>query len=352
MNAMNKSRRLLSAVAALSLLAAACGDDDDPAAGSDDATEGATVTQPEESAPVTQPEDSAPATQPEDSAPATQPDDGAGNGTPLDGESFKVGSKEFTENRILGQIAIKVLEDAGADVEDLTGLIGSATVREALTSGEIDMYWDYTGTGWVQILGNEPTGFPDDLYTAVAEADAENGVTWLDPAPFQDTYRLAVTSEFASENNLANMSDVADSGAELTLCAANEFINREDGLIGLEETYGVDFEVTELDLGLVFTQLGQDCNFGEVFSTDGRIIANDLVVLEDDENFFIPFNGVLTVRTEVLDANPAIVDLFGPVSEALDNETVTMLNARVDVDGESPDDVAQEFLEENGMISG
>lgn len=330
MDMMKKSRRLLLAVATLSLLAAACGSDADPSAGSD-ATTGVDATS---------------------ATTATQPDDGGGNGADLSGQSFKVGSKEFTENRVLGQIAIKVLENAGADVEDLTGLIGSATVREALTSGEIDMYWEYTGTGWVQVLGNEPTGFPDDLYTAVSEADAENGVTWLDPAPFQDTYRLAVTSEFASENSLANMSDVADSGAELSLCAASEFINREDGLIGLEDTYGVDFDVTELDLGLVFTQLGQDCNFGEVFSTDGRILANDLVVLEDDLNFFIPFNGVLTVRTEVLEANPAIADLFAPVSELLDNETVTRLNARVDVDGESPETAAQEFLEENELISG
>ncbi|MGI9015671.1 MAG: glycine betaine ABC transporter substrate-binding protein [Euzebya sp.] len=334
---MTNARRLLLALAVLTLLATACASDDATVATPTDDGGGDAATPADDGA------------TPADDG-ATPADDGGG-GADLSGQSFKVGSKEFTENVILGQIAIQVLQDAGAEVEDLTGLIGSATVREALTSGEVDMYWDYTGTGWVQILGNEPTNFPDDLYSAVAEADAENGVTWLDPAPFQDTYRLAVTRDFAEENGLANMSDVAGSDAEQTLCAASEFVNRADGLIGLEETYGTDFSVTELDLGLVFTQLGQSCNFGEVFSTDGRIIAQDLVVLEDDEEFFIPFNGVLTVRTEVLDANPGIADLFGPVSEALDNETITTLNAQVDVDGESPEDVARGFLVDNGMIS-
>lgn len=274
----------------------------------------------------------------------------------LSGQSFTVGSKEFTENQILGQITLQALQAAGADVSDQTGLTGTATVREALESGDVDMYWDYTGTGWVQLLGNEPSGFPEDLYSAVAEADLEeNSVKWLEPAPFEDTYRLAVPSAFAEENDLATMSDVTafaeENPDQLTLCAASEFINREDGLIGLEETYDVEFEVSELDLGLVFTQLGSSCNFGEVFSTDGRIVANDLVVLEDDEKFFIPFNGALTMRQEVFDENPQLADLFAPVSEALDDETVTQMNASVDVDGESQEDVARQFLVEQGFIA-
>ena len=256
---------------------------------------------------------------------------------------------------MLAQITIQALEDAGAEVSDQTGISGSATVREALETGEIDMYWDYTGTGWVNILGNTTEDVPEDLYAAVAEADAENGVAWLEPAPFEDTYRIAVKSDFASENGLETMSDAVefleanpDQGA---VCAASEFINRDDGLPGLEQAYGFEFtEVVELDLNLIYTQVGDTCAFGEVFSTDGRIITNDLTILEDDMDFFVEYRGALTLRQETLDEFPAIADIMAPVSEALTDEVITGLNAQVDVDGEQPEDVAAEFLEAEGLL--
>jgi osmoprotectant transport system substrate-binding protein len=275
----------------------------------------------------------------------------------LSGASFDVGSKEFTESIVLGQITAQALAAAGADVSDQTGLTGSATVREALVSDEIDMYWEYTGTGWVNILGNTTEDLPEDLYEAVAEADAEqNDVAWLEPAPLNDTYRIAVTQEFAEENDLETMSDAAefiqanpDQGA---VCAASEFINRDDGLPGLEEAYGFEFSnVVELDLGLIYTQIGDTCEFGEVFSTDGRIVANDLAVLEDDKDFFIPYHAALTMRQETLDEHPQLAELFAPISDALTNEVITELNAAVDVEGETAEAVAEEFLRSNGFIS-
>lgn len=271
--------------------------------------------------------------------------------------SFDVGSKEFTESVVLGQIAAQALEAAGADVNAKTGISGSATVREALVSDEIDMYWEYTGTGWVNILGNTTEDVPDDLYSAVAKADAEkNGVAWLEPAPMNDTYRIATTKEFAEKNGIKTMSDVAEfvqsNPDQAAVCAASEFINRDDGLPGLQEAYGFKFsEVVELDLGLIYTQIGDTCPFGEVFSTDGRIVANDLAVIEDDKNFFIEYNAALTMRQETLDANPQLAELFAPISEALTNEVITELNAAVDVDGETPEAVAEEFLRSNGFIS-
>lgn len=274
----------------------------------------------------------------------------------LSGASFDIGSKEFTESIVLGQIAAQALEAAGADVSDKTGISGSATVREALVSDEIDMYWEYTGTGWVNILGNTTEELPDDLYQAVAEADSEkNQVAWLEPAPMNDTYRIATTQEFAAENDLETTSDAAefvaanpDQGA---VCAASEFINRDDGLPGLQEAYDFEFsKVVELDLGLIYTQIGDTCPFGEVFSTDGRIVANDLVVLEDDEEFFIDYNAALTMREETLEEFPQLAELFAPISEALTNDVITQLNANVDVDGETAEAVAEEFLRSNGFI--
>ncbi|RJN32599.1 ABC transporter substrate-binding protein [Nesterenkonia natronophila] len=276
------------------------------------------------------------------------------NGGELAGETFTVGSKEFTESYVLGYISALLLEDAGAETVDQTGISGTATVRAALESEEIDLYWDYTGTGWVDILGNTTEDLPDDLYQAVAEADEENGIAWLEPANFENTYRIATTESFASEQGLSTMTEAADyineNPDENGLCAASEFINRDDGLPGLEEAYDVDFDAVELDLNLIYPQVGDSCEFGEVFSTDARIEANDLIVLDDDQDFFVPYEGALTLRQETLDEHPAIEELHQPVSEALTDEVVMELNGRVDTGGEDPRDVAEDWLMEQGFI--
>ena len=281
---------------------------------------------------------------------------GAGSGDEeLAGASLTVGSKEFTESILLGKITAMALEDAGAEVEDQTGISGSATVREALESEDIDIYWDYTGTGWVNILGNSPTELPEDLYEAVSTADAENGIAWLEPAPFENAYAIAVTSQFAEENDVTTMSDAVEyieqNPDDGVICAASEFINRDDGLPGLEEAYDTEFtSVNELDFNLIFTQIGESCTFGEVTTTEGRITSQDLQILEDDKDFFLEYRGVPTLRQETLDEYPAIAEILAPISEALTNEVITELNSKVDVEGEQPQDVAEEWLESEGLL--
>ncbi|CAN5637843.1 MAG: glycine betaine ABC transporter substrate-binding protein [Chloroflexi bacterium] len=292
------------------------------------------------------------------SAPASA---GAG-GTDLSGVEFTVGSKEFTEQLILGQITIQVLEAAGATVTDETGLVGSPVVREALVAGNIDMYWEYTGTGWITHLGNEaPVAGAEAQYDAVAEADAENDIAWLEPAPFNNTYAIAAATAMADELGLATLTDLAayagENPDETTICAAAEFLARDDGLPGLEAAYGFevpDSSLSELELGLIppLVAEGDPCVFGELFATDARIVSLDLTILEDDQEFFPSYLPALNVRQEVLDANPGLADLFAPVAAALDNDTMTALNAQVDIDGEEPADVARAFLEENGLLGG
>ncbi len=297
---------------------------------------------------------------PDTSAPASTTagvDTTSGAGGDLSGASFVVGSKEFTEQLILGQITKQVLENAGATVEDQTGLVGSQVVREALVSGEIDMYWEYTGTGWITHLGNTtPVAGSEEQFVAVRDADASSGIVWLDPAPFNNTYAIALASEKATELGLTTVSDLAtyagENPAEATLCGAAEFLGRDDGLPGLEAAYGMTFaNVSELELGLVYTSIdqGDPCVFGEVFATDGRIAALDLTVLEDDESFFPSYLPSLNVRQEVFEAYPQLADLFAPVAEALDTATMQRLNAMVDVDGLEPSDVATQFLTEMGL---
>lgn len=148
---------------------------------------------------------------PEDVAQGWLDDNPIDDGIDLSGASLTVGSKEFTEQLILGHLTKLALEEAGADVNDQIGLVGSTTVREALTSGEIDLYWEYLGTGWVTYLGNEE-GIPDvqEQYEAVRDADVDNGVSWLEPTPFNNTYAIAMTDENADELGISSISEIMD----------------------------------------------------------------------------------------------------------------------------------------------
>jgi osmoprotectant transport system substrate-binding protein len=285
----------------------------------------------------------------------------AGQKVDLSGLEVAVGSKEFTEQKILGQIALQALEAAGATVTDRTGLAGTDAARAALTSGEIDAYWEYTGTGWIIHLGHtEPLADSRKQYEAVAEEDlAKNHIQWLQPAPANNSYAIAVRSEAAGVLGVTNLSSLAVL-AELrpedtTLCAASQFLTRDDGLPGMEKAYNFEFpndNIVKTQEGEIYRAIdeGGKCNFGEVFVTDGRVRAFDLEILEDDKQFFPIYNPSLTVREEVMNEYPGISDVFAPISEQLDNETLQELNAAVDVHGQSAEDVAQQFLRENGLL--
>ena len=279
----------------------------------------------------------------------------------LSGLEITVGSKEFTEQLILGQIAIQALEARGATVDDRSGLAGTDAARQALTSGEIDTYWEYTGTAWITHLGHEQP-IPDgrEQYEAVAEEDlAENQIRWLEPAPANNSFAIAVRSEAAEVLGVETISGFAALSElrpeDATLCAADEFLSREDGLPGMEKAYDFDLpdaNIIETEEGRIYESIddGDKCNFGEVFETDGRIKALDLTLLEDDKRFFPIYNPSLSVREEVMDKHPGIADVFAPISEKLDNETLRDMNAAVAVDGESEQDVARRFLRENGAL--
>ena len=283
-----------------------------------------------------------------------------GGAPALEGAKLTVGSKEFTEQLILGQMTVALLENAGADVEDQTGLAGSVAARKALESGEIDMYWEYTGTNWLTYL-KKTKPLPDARaqYQAVAKAETANDITLLDPAPANNTYAFAVREEAAQQLGVAKISDFAtlveQRPDDATLCVGEEFTARDDGLPGVEKTYGFEFPpdgVTKVDEGIIYTEVdkGDKCNFGEVFITDGRIAANKLTVIEDDKNFFPKYNPALNVRAQVLQKYPQIAELVNPVAAKLDDATMQKLNAQVDVDGLPEDEVARQWLEENGFL--
>ncbi|MQA61127.1 MAG: glycine/betaine ABC transporter substrate-binding protein [Actinophytocola sp.] len=279
----------------------------------------------------------------------------------LSGVEVTVGGKEFTEQLILCEVTAQALESAGAKVERSCGMSGSSTVRSALTSGDVDLYWEYTGTGWITHLGEtKAIADPTELYQTVAEADEkQNSIVWLEPSPANNTYAVAASKEQADKLGVSTLSDYAklaksDAGAA-DFCGAAEFFGRDDGWPGLQDAYGFKLpkgNVSELAAGAIYNSIdkAKPCAFGEVFATDGRIAALDLVVLEDDKKFFTAYNPSVTIRKEALDTNPAIADVLAPVAEALTDETLQALNAEVDVDGATPEKTAKEWLTKEGFV--
>jgi osmoprotectant transport system substrate-binding protein len=282
----------------------------------------------------------------------------------LDGATIAVGSKNFTENILLGKIALIMLKADGADVQDLTNIPGSASARQAHLEGEIDAMWEYTGTGWLVYLGEEKA-IPDEQgqYEAVRDEDKkQNDLDWLPPAPMNNTYGFAVTKKVADKYGITKLSQLAQvPPAERTFCVESEFQNRQDGLPGMLEKYGIplgspdgvpDSNIQLYQTGAIYDATAKGrCNFGEVFTTDGRILALDLQVLEDDKAYFPKYNVSLVVRDDLMKQYPQIADLMAPVTEKLTDDVLIKLNAEIDVDGKEPTDVAEEWLRSEGFIS-
>ncbi|MGQ1837693.1 glycine betaine ABC transporter substrate-binding protein [Kocuria turfanensis] len=277
-----------------------------------------------------------------------------------EGTEVKVTSKNFTEQLILGKIAVLAVEAAGFETEDLTNVPGSQPVRELMLSGGADLTVEYTGTAWLTFLGHEK-GIPDqqEQWQAVHDEDLGNGLTWGAPAALNNTYAMAVRSEYAEAHGLQTVSDIAELPvAERTFCVEAEFNSRSDGLTPLLAHYGLDrgSEVPEDNIGIYDTGAiysatdSGECNFGEVFSTDGRIPALDLTVLEDDRQFFPAYNAAPVFGTDLLQRFPALEQVLEPISQALTDDVMQELNRQVDVDGRDPADVAYEWMLSEGFI--
>jgi osmoprotectant transport system substrate-binding protein len=279
----------------------------------------------------------------------------------LSGTTVRFGSKDFTEQLVLGQIAKQSLEAAGATVELTEDLPSPAGPRDAILAGELDAAWEYTGTAWINYLDNaQPIDDPMEQWQSVKDQDAEeNDIFWTEPAPFDDTYGIATNQQFAQENDLSTLQDVADfvdtNPDEATFCLDATFESRDDGLPRFEETYGVEWpdnNLTVQDFGVIYqsTADGNPCNFGEVFTTDGRIAGLDLALMEDTESAFISYLSAVMMPTSFNEDNPDLAELFPMVTAPLDEARMTELNAAVDVDGEFPEDVATQYLQDEGFI--
>ncbi|MGW0833441.1 glycine betaine ABC transporter substrate-binding protein [Streptomyces prunicolor] len=282
-----------------------------------------------------------------------------GKGEPLKGAHLTVTSKEFTEQLILGAMMGIAFEAAGADVLDRTGIQGSIGAREAVKSGDADGMYEYTGTAWITYLGNsKPITDPLKQWQAVRDADLKNGITWLPPSALNNTYALAMNQANFKKYGTKTLSEVAalakkDPGA-VTVCVESEFANRADGLPGMEKAYGMSLpakNITQMDTGIIYTQVKKgSCTYGEVFTTDGRIKSMNLAVMADDKKFFPNYNAAPEINTKALKKWPAIARVLAPVTKKLNNTVARTLNAKVDVDGEDPHQVALDWMKAEGLV--
>ncbi|MGN6250753.1 MAG: glycine betaine ABC transporter substrate-binding protein [Marmoricola sp.] len=278
-------------------------------------------------------------------------------GQELKGLTGTIGSKDFSEQYILAYMTGDLLNAHGADVDVNTKLVGSANTRQALTNGDFIGYWEYTGTAWITYLKNtKPITDPQKQFDAVKAADAKNGIAWIDPAPFNNTYAFAVRSDKAQQLGVKSLSDVSKlPAADQTFCIESEFSTRDDGWPGVKKAYDINVPASNvklLDTGVIYTatQKGKDCNFGEVFSTDGRIKALNLTVMDDDKHFFPVYQGALTMKADIVKKYPAIKDIVAKLSPLLTTEQMQELNAKADVDGLDPQDIAHDFLAQHGLL--
>jgi osmoprotectant transport system substrate-binding protein len=275
-----------------------------------------------------------------------------GEGAP----TIRVGSKDFTEAFILAEMYALLLEDAGFKVERKFNLGGTPVAHEALVKGEIDLYPEYTSTGLLTVLKEQPLPDAQAVLEAVRNGYREKfNLVWLEPAPFNNTQALATTKEVAERYGIRRYSDLAEKASDLRLGAPAEFAEREDGIKGLQRAYG-GFRFKE------FRQLGtgslryealvnRQVDVVVAFGTDGQISGLGLVLLQDDKNFYPVYQAAPVVRADVLEKHPKIADALNKLAPVLADAVMAELNWKVD--GPEKKEfavVARDFLEEKGLI--
>jgi len=279
----------------------------------------------------------------------------AGSGSSGGGASVSVGSKGFAEEQLLASMTVQVLNKHGFSASHSLEAKDTA-IGNALSSGQIDMLWQYTGTELSVYL--KLTNFPRDLHQAfefVKKQDEPRGLCWTSEAPLNDTNGLAIKASDKGTygSTLSDFGNYLASHPNTKICIMSEFRTRPDGLPGLEQTYNQSYanaSYTDLSGTAEKNIANGDCAAGEVFTTDSPIAANNLYVLQDNKNLFPPDNVGLVVRSEVLKAHPAIAALMAPVAAKLTSAEITKLNKAVEIDNQKLDDVARTWLQQNGFL--
>jgi osmoprotectant transport system substrate-binding protein len=271
-------------------------------------------------------------------------------------QTIVVGSKNFTEQLLIAEMTSQLLKANGFTPDKRTGM-GSAVLRKAMESNQVDMCWEYTGTSLITYNKITDRLSTEDTYKKVKQVDGKIGLVWLDPSKANNTYAIAMSKEGAQQTGIKTLSDFAKAvkaGKAPSLALNAEFAGRPDGLPGLEKEYGFKMpldKVKKMDTGLTYQALrDKQVDSTLVFATDGRVAAFNFVILKDDKAFFPPYSLTPVVRKEVLDKNPKLAPVLNKLSAKLDDATMAKLNAMVDVDKKQIEEVASVFLKQQGLI--
>lgn len=269
------------------------------------------------------------------------------------GDTIAIGSKDFTEQIILCHMMGDLIEDnTDLTVERIPSLGGAQVVMSAITSGQVDLYMDYTGTCYADTLGYDPITDVQKVYdTVVKDFDEKYDLTVLDQT-FNNTYTLAMLPERAKELGVKTISDLARVSKDLVISPTLEFTKRGDCLPGLQKAYNLQFKkVVAMDSSPRYIALvNGESDVVDAFSTDGLLKKYGLTVLEDDRQFFPPYYTVPIIRNDTLAEHPELKDLLNELGTHLTEDVMIDLNYQVDEEGKDPKDVAHAFLVSEGLI--
>ena len=267
-----------------------------------------------------------------------------------------VGGKAFTEQILMTEMTIQLLEAKGFKISRKAGM-GNAILRAAQENGEVDLYWEYTGTSLVTHNKIADKLNATDTYRRVKELDAAKGLVWLNASPLNNTFALAMRKDDATKRGIATMSDLGKAvrtDSSLTFASNAEFPTRPDGLRPMQQTYGFEFareNVKRMDAGLTYQALrDKQVDVALVYSTDGRIAAFNFTVLADDKGFFPSYALAPVIRKQVLDRNPGVAEPLNALAAKLNDTVMQRLNASIDVDKKTVEEVATAFLKANGLL--
>ncbi|WP_436892625.1 glycine betaine ABC transporter substrate-binding protein [Siccibacter turicensis] len=271
-------------------------------------------------------------------------------------------TKSFTEQHILSAMTVQYLRKKGFEVQPKTN-IATVISRNAMINKQVDMTWEYTGTSLIIFNHINERMTPEESYQTVKRLDARLGLVWLNPADMNNTYAFAMQRKRAEAENITTMSQLVEKIEHIRKTDPDnnwmmgldlEFSGRSDGMKPLQKAYNMPLDrpqIRQMDPGLVYNAIRDGfVEAGLVYATDGRVKGFDLKVLEDDKGFFPSYAVTPVVRKDTLDANPGLAEALNTLSGKLTNEAITTLNAKVDIDHQTPQQVARDFLRENGLL--
>lgn len=273
-----------------------------------------------------------------------------------------VATKSFTEQHILSTLTVQYLQKKGFQVQPQTN-IATVISRNAMINKQVDMTWEYTGTSLIIFNHINKRMSAQETYDTVKRLDAKHGLVWLNPANMNNTYAFAMQRKRAEAEHITTMSQMVAKIEEIRktnpkknwlLGLDLEFAGRSDGMKPLQEAYGMELDrpqIRQMDPGLVYNAIRDGfVDAGLVYTTDGRLKGFDLKTLEDDKGFFPSYAVTPVVRKDTLEANPGLEEALNTLSGLLNNEVIISLNAKVDIDHQTPQQVARDFLREKGLL--